>query len=126
MTCNPYFIDSMWLQPFFEELRELGGCPPQILEDAELLAYFEPILRADFEAVETWEPAPESPLDIPFTVVIGRDDDISEQSARQWGVETTMPLQLHQFSGDHFFLQHHWPEIMTIIAHRLQRAFAAS
>ena len=112
-------------EPFFVELRELGGCPPQILEDAELLAYFEPILRADFEAIETWDPAPEPPLDVPFTVVIGHDDDVSEQSARQWSVETTRPLQLHQFSGDHFFINRHWPEIMTIITNRLQRVLAA-
>jgi surfactin synthase thioesterase subunit len=108
-------------EPFLAELRTLGGCPPQLLEDRELMAFFEPILRADFKAVETWEPAWEPPLDIPFTVMIGTGDEIPEESALKWGEETTKPLQLHKFSGNHFFILRNWPQIGTIILNQLHR-----
>lgn len=112
-------------EAFFAELLTLGGCPPQILADSELLAYFEPILRADFKAVETWRVQEESPLDIPFTIMIGQDDDISEADAMKWSGYTTRSLELHRFAGDHFFILRNWSEIMRLIAGRLPLAVAA-
>ena len=49
---------------FAAMLRELGGCPPQVLEDAGLFEFFEPILRADFKAVEAWQRPEAPPLDL--------------------------------------------------------------
>ena len=48
--------------------------------------FFEPILRADFKAVETWRGSRcDEPLDVPLHVLIGRDDEVSEDRARGRG-----------------------------------------
>lgn len=104
---------------FVAMLRELGGCPPQILQDQEMLQYFEPILRADFKAVETWERRDQAPLDLPLVVMVGRDDDTTVADAALWASETTASCRVHEFSGDHFFILRHWDEIAATIQRQL-------
>ncbi len=70
---------------FAAMLRELGGCPPQVLKDAGLFEFFEPILRADFKAVEAWQRPEAPPLDLPFVVMVGDGDeqDIASRNPKQ-------------------------------------------
>lgn len=100
---------------FVDVLRDLGGCPPELLQEKELLDYFEPILRADFQAVETWEPLKQPPLPVPLVVFRGLDDEVSRDEALAWKQETSAGFQLHEFDGDHFFIQRHWPKIARLI-----------
>jgi len=100
-------------------LRDLGGCPPQVLDDPELLDFFEPILRADFKAVETWRRSDQAPLDIPLVVMSGKDDDSDAGDAGGWAAETTAGCRLMEFSGDHFFILQHWDEIGATIQRQL-------
>jgi surfactin synthase thioesterase subunit len=99
----------------------MGGCPPEVLRDRELLEFFEPVLRADFQAVETWESRGGGPLAVPVTVMIGRDDEVSEANARLWSRETTMPVRMHLFDGNHFFLLAEWARIASIVEAQLTR-----
>lgn len=108
-------------QGFVDMLRTLGGCPPEVLAEESLLDYFEPILRADFEAVETWRPAPEgaAPLPVPFVVLHGQGDSFGRAEAEGWARETAAACRLHEFPGGHFFIQRHWPEIARLIGDAL-------
>lgn len=107
---------------FVEMLEELGGCPPEILANAELLDLFEPVLRADFKAVESYVYQALPPLDLPFTLLYGdRDAEAGRATISPWQNETTRPIALHEFSGDHFFIFEHLPEIGRIIAEALFR-----
>jgi len=103
-------------------LRELGGCPPQVLDDPELLDFFEPILRADFKAVETWQRGDQPPLDIPLVVMSGLEDDSDAGDAGGWASETTAECRLLEFSGDHFFILRHWDQIGATIQRQLTAA----
>jgi surfactin synthase thioesterase subunit len=104
---------------FVTMLRELGGCPPQVLEDAEMLEFFEPILRADFKAVETWHAPPAPPLDVPLVVMVGDDDEATAADVAGWAAETTAPCRMVEFSGDHFFILRHWEAIGATIQRQL-------
>jgi surfactin synthase thioesterase subunit len=104
---------------FFEMVRDLGGCPPEVLQDSGLVEFFEPILRADFKAVDTWQVCDDEPVDVPLTVMIGREDEVSVDNARLWARETTRPVRLHQFDGNHFFILGHWAQIGSIIEEQL-------
>lgn len=110
---------------FVKMLHELGGCPPEILQEAELLDYFEPILRADFQAVETWQPRPEEPLAVPLLVLHGRDDEVTRDEAAAWAGVAGEAFQLHEFDGDHFFIQRHWQGIAALIGAALEVGSAA-
>lgn len=104
---------------FFEMLYALGGCPPEILQHEDLIDYFEPILRADFQAIETWRHRPAEPLPVPLVVLVGRDDEVTREGAAAWSLETSGEFQLHEFDGDHFFIQRHWRQIASLIGANL-------
>ena len=103
---------------FVKMLEELGGCPPEILANRELLDLFEPVLRADFKAVEDYVyQQPQAPLDLPLTLLYGdRDAEASRATISPWQAETTRPIALHEFSGDHFFIFEHVQAVCKIIA----------
>jgi surfactin synthase thioesterase subunit len=104
---------------FFGMLREMGGCPPEVLNEPALLDYFEPILRADFQAVDTWRVLPSAPLPVPFVVLCGKQDMVCEDVSRAWRERTCAAFRRHEFEGGHFFLQHHWPQIARIVGEQL-------
>lgn len=104
---------------FIDVLRTLGGCPPEVLAEKTLIEYFEPILRADFEAVETWRMAVAKPLPVPLVVFHGKNDSFSPAEARGWARESTLTCCVHEFPGGHFFMQRHWPQIARIMVNAL-------
>ncbi len=102
--------------PFLDELRRLGGAPEEVLMDRELMELFLPILRADFEAVDTYMHASAPPLSIPITAFLGDCDEATVEEAQAWERETTAQFRLHVLPGDHFFVHDHWPAICDTMA----------
>ncbi len=64
-------------EEFLDALKSLGGCPEAVLNSKELMDYFEPILRADFQAIETMVYNESKPFDITMNVWVVSDEDIS-------------------------------------------------
>lgn len=89
---------------FLEMLTALGGVPPEILQHQELIDYFEPLLRADFAAVENWRPLAAPPLPVPFVVLRGRDDTVSVEQAAAWSGASSAGCTVYEFDGGHFFV----------------------
>jgi len=97
---------------FLDKVNQLGGIPREILEHAELVDFFEPILRADFKAIETYTYQPSSPMNIPITLLHGvNDQEVSESGLQAWQQETLHPVTLKKFNGGHFFIFDHLPQI---------------
>lgn len=93
-----------------EFIREIvaryNGIPQIILDDPELLQIFMPTLRADLEVIETYQHAREAPLDCPLTAFAGlADQRVSRADLEAWRAQTTQGFRVHQFAGDHFYLQ---------------------
>lgn len=108
---------------FRARLAELGGTPAAALADAELMGMFEPILRADLEVLETRDPAPRPPLDVPIHLMLGIKDSITEDQAWGWQAETRFRLQVSYFPGGHFSLIREQPgQVAEVIARDLRGA----
>lgn len=105
---------------FIAEMKILDGIPEEILSNPELLGFFEPILRADFQACETYKYVPVEPLDIPITVITGSEEDMKTEDIRLWQTETTAPTKFVQLPGKHFFIHKYPFEIVQIIAKTLK------
>ncbi|MDQ6813905.1 MAG: thioesterase domain-containing protein [Bacteroidota bacterium] len=103
-------------EEFITSIKEMGGLPDEVLQNQELLEYFEPILRADFKASESYVHKVALPLNIPITVLTGDQEDLEQDDVREWQNETTVPVKFHKFAGNHFFIFHHQKEIGEIIA----------
>jgi surfactin synthase thioesterase subunit len=99
-------------------------CPPEVLENEEVMTIFEPVLRADFEANDTFDYVPEPPVDIPITVMIGRQEETTREEALAWQAETTQELDLVEFPGGHFFIFDHLPQVGEILSRKLLTALS--
>ena len=101
-------------------------CPPQVLESEELMEVFEPVLRADFEANDTFEYRKEAPFDIPITVMIGTEEETTREEAFKWQEETMQKIVFTEFPGGHFFIFDHLPELSRIMSQTLSAALPNS
>jgi medium-chain acyl-[acyl-carrier-protein] hydrolase len=96
-----------WNQPderLAEYLRELGGTPPEILDDAELRPRLLSVLRADLTVLATDTFRPGSPLDIPMRAFAGGEDAESPpEHMSAWRDETRASFGMDIVPGGHFF-----------------------
>lgn len=102
-----------------ETLKEIGGSTDEILNNESLMDLYEPILRADFKALETYTYQSAFPLNIPITVMYGRDEKISHADAEAWQRETIKPIKILTFPGNHFFINDAAAEIMQYVSTQL-------
>jgi surfactin synthase thioesterase subunit len=104
---------------FLQEIRHMQGSPDEVLADEDVLEYFEPILRADFQASETYVHSKSDPLDLPFTIITGTEEDMTPQDVHAWQKESSLKVDFRRLPGKHFFI-FDWPEkVAEIIARKL-------
>lgn len=91
---------------FLEKLRRFNGTPEAVLENAELMKFLLPTLRADFAIIETYVYTPGSSLDCPITVFGGLQDyQVSCDRLEAWREQTSTVFSLQMLPGGHFFLR---------------------
>jgi medium-chain acyl-[acyl-carrier-protein] hydrolase len=106
-----------------EEVRRLEGTPPEVLEHPELMELMLPLLRADFEAIETYSYEPGPPLTCPFTAFGGlQDAELSREQLESWSEHTTGRFALKMFEGGHFFIHGSARSLLDTIARELSGA----
>jgi medium-chain acyl-[acyl-carrier-protein] hydrolase len=109
-------------EEFIAKLRSLNGTPREALENQELMQILAPVLRADFEAVQTYVYSPGPPLSCPIAAFGGLQDlDVSREQLDAWRQHTTSAFSLHMFPGDHFFLHSVQPHLIRAVAQSLYR-----
>ncbi len=104
---------------FIKKVMEYGGIPREVAAEKELMDLFVPILKADFKAVDEYHCDQLDPLDIPITILFGNNERITYEDVREWQEVTHHDLSIQQFSGGHFFIFEHLPEIGRIISRSL-------
>jgi medium-chain acyl-[acyl-carrier-protein] hydrolase len=106
---------------FIEEMRRMQGTPDAVLENAELMAFMLPILRADFEACDTYVCAAEPALECPFFLYGGREDrEVDEQGLEQWRQHTRGSFTLQMLPGTHFFVQTQREQLLADVGRQLE------
>ncbi|TCB90059.1 thioesterase [Micromonospora zingiberis] len=102
------------------DLRAAGGTHPLFLEDAELRAELLRVMRADYQAIDAYAWNPRPPVDCPITALTGdADPQASVAAVRAWSAHTSAGFDLRVFSGGHFYLDEHRPEVATAIGQGL-------
>jgi surfactin synthase thioesterase subunit len=97
-------------EQFWQSLHTMGGVPDELLTHEELKAYFEPIIRNDFKAVENYRYQTQPPqLDLAMTVFFGDRDAMSKTSVYAWQEENKRPINFIEMQGNHFFIFDHFP-----------------
>jgi medium-chain acyl-[acyl-carrier-protein] hydrolase len=107
-------------EEFKQELRRLGGTPEAVLEHQELMEMMLPMLRADFQLVETYAYHPEEPLVCPIAALGGlADAEAGQPELAPWRQHTTGDFSLRMFPGGHFFLHDHRQALQRYIVQDL-------
>ena len=104
-TLNKVPIHTLPDTDFINKLKRYEGIPESILNNAEMMAFVLPILRADFTVLETYKYQPSAPKACPITGFWGQQDTIvNQEHVAAWDIHTHS-FTLEAIEGDHFFLQ---------------------
>jgi surfactin synthase thioesterase subunit len=92
-------------QAFRQALIELGGTPRELLDNADVMSIFEPILRNDLRIAETYRsPAgqPAFKLSCPLHAFVSPDDAVlDKEDAAAWADCSDARFELHPVQGPH-------------------------
>jgi len=101
---------------FVAELRRLQGTPEEVLASPEMKAFFLPLIRADFELVETYQYQDEAPLACPIYSYGGLQDiNVPAPDLREWQKQTLKPAKTRMFPGHHFYIHSSPAEIIQAL-----------
>jgi medium-chain acyl-[acyl-carrier-protein] hydrolase len=107
-------------EEFAAELRRLGGTPDDVFGNEELRRLLFPILRADFEACETYVFGRGARLACPITALAGLSDPfVSQRQLEAWLVHTEAAFDMQLFAGDHFYLIGARAQLLAVLDHHL-------
>ena len=105
---------------FIAELRRLNGTPQEVLDHAELMELMLPILRADFELIQTYDYTDGAPLECPIDVYGGAEDhEVPRDVLAGWREQTSAAFALHILPGDHFFIRSSQNQLLQMVASEL-------
>ncbi|XP_025096490.1 S-acyl fatty acid synthase thioesterase, medium chain-like [Pomacea canaliculata] len=96
-------------EEFEQYVKELGGTPPEILENQDLFKLFLPTLKADFTIVNqivSEPPDGHPPLSCPITFFDGAEDNVHDYEG--WSQLTSGSFTLYKFPGGHFYIKDEW------------------
>lgn len=102
---NPW-LHTLTDTELIASIARLNGTPRQVLAEPDLMRLLLPMLRADFEAYETYSYAEGPRLECPITAYGGLSDPrVARDRLQGWEAQTTASFSVRMFPGDHFFLE---------------------
>ncbi len=110
---------------FIQKLESLSGTPAEVLQNAELMELFLPVLRADFAINETYSYTPGQPLECPISAFGGLQDKIFIPADLEgWRDQTRQVFTLRLLPGDHFFLHSARPLLLRAVIQDLSQSLS--
>lgn len=99
------------------ELRSYGGTREAVLQNAEIMDLYLPILRADLAIHEAYTYCWQKPLSMPISAFGGlADPKISKAGLEAWAQQTEREFSLRLLPGGHLFIDDSIEEVVKAIA----------
>ncbi|MGH3562049.1 MAG: thioesterase II family protein [Mycobacterium sp.] len=93
-------------------VSEMTGVNPEFLENEEFAARILPTLRG-FKAIGNYTCPPEAKVSCPIFAFYGDNDDVATyEKVAPWSERTTSEFTARVFTGHHFYLNEHLPELV--------------
>lgn len=106
---------------FLEALRGLGGTPPEVLANQELLDLLLPMLRADFAVIASYRPAP-ARFPCPILALAGSEDtETTPEGLTAWRACTSAGAELATVPGGHFFIEEQRAGVLGLVLAAMRR-----
>jgi medium-chain acyl-[acyl-carrier-protein] hydrolase len=108
-------------EEFVREVRALDGIPESLVQNAELMDIFLPILRGDFHLAEVYAYRADTPLTIPISAYGGvADASVPATLLDEWRAHTSASFRRVMFPGGHFFVNEHRAALLTEMSRELR------
>lgn len=100
--------------------RRYRALPAELLSNTEIVSLILPSMRADFGLMERYRHRTRAPLDIPFTLLNGRDDIwFDSATIEEWARHTTRGIAVRTYPGDHFYMGGVVTDLRTLLLETL-------
>jgi medium-chain acyl-[acyl-carrier-protein] hydrolase len=106
---------------FLDAVLRMNGTPEDVLAQPEIVKLILPVLRADFEAIETYRPAQRPPLACRVVALGGADERGSADAVASWRNYGTGGFRGEIVPGDHFFLRGRAERVFEVLNEELGR-----
>ena len=104
-------------------LRALGGTPPELLDDPDMLELLLGPMRDDYTLLARYEPRWQPPLAIAMTALVGDEDPtVGLGAVRRWAEVCDAPFTAREVAGGHFYLRSSAGEAAAAVAAALDGA----
>ena len=103
-----------------ERTLAFGGVPDELANNSLFWRTYLPVYKADYALIAKYPFTPPQPPFPVSAVVFYSEQDTPYETMRRWKTWFSQPVIFHAFGGNHFFIQHHWSEIVRIIQQRLE------
>ncbi|HET9896840.1 MAG TPA: alpha/beta fold hydrolase [Streptosporangiaceae bacterium] len=100
------------------ELRREAATSEEMLGSSEFLEILLPMVRTDYELIETYHPASPALVHTPLAVFHGSaDPEVTDPQVRAWSeVTSSGRLACHRvFDGGHFYLRDHQTDVLAAL-----------
>ena len=102
-----------------DALGEMTGANPEFLENEEFAAKVLPTLRG-LKAIANYECPPEVTLSCPIFAYRPDDDEVAtHEKVAAWAERTTSEFAVRVFTGHHFYVNDHLPELVKDIEDKM-------
>ncbi|MDQ0232876.1 thioesterase II family protein [Metabacillus malikii] len=109
-------ISTLPHEEFVQEVLAMGGTPKEVFSNKEMAEIYIPILRSDFQLVESYRAGEYQPLDIDLFVFYGKNDYSTDLTIlNEWKFYTTKSCHFSEFEGGHFFIHDNEREVIEEI-----------
>ncbi|ASA21613.1 thioesterase II family protein [Paenibacillus donghaensis] len=122
--CNPphlrYGEEQLHKLPddqFLQEIIKLGGTAQELVNNAELMRIFLPIIKSDYRIYELYAGNDQCvKLPVDCTVMLGIDDPLMPaENGPEWARHISGSMQIHKLPGGHFFLHDQQEDVIATI-----------
>lgn len=107
------------------EIIAMGGVPEDILTNKDFTDYYLPIIRADFELLETSNLINEPPVNVPVFALMGNEEQ-HYRNISEWQTYTTARFDYEILEGNHFFIYKHAEYIASKIKYIYEKSISKS
>jgi medium-chain acyl-[acyl-carrier-protein] hydrolase len=110
-------VSQLPLREFVEAMRNTFEVSTALLDDEDLMELVLPVLRADYELVETYAYAEEPPLAMPLSAFGGScDPETTADELMAWRRHTTGAFRTKILRGNHMFISTARAELVREVA----------
>lgn len=107
-------------ETFVQHIAEMGGIPKELLENKPMMDYFTPSLRADYQALESFQHTDKTIIESPVYLLNGKQDKKCMEDADGW-LTWANAIERTDFEGGHMYINTHLEQFAEHMRHVIEQ-----